>query len=126
MFAMTVMCGCRSYSPRGGSIAKDEGFKIIVPRMDARIKQGETRNVAVSLKRGGLFKQDVELRFDVPAGISVEPSSVTVKASDKSEFHLRVSAGKNTAIGKYMISVTGTPKTGNPTSAAFTVKVAAP
>ncbi len=38
----------------------------------------------------------------------------------------RITTTKDTALGAYRVSVKGTPKTGVPTSTAFTVKVVAP
>ena len=113
-------------SPKGGSVAKGEGFKIAVPTFDTKVKQGETQTVTIKLQRGESFKQDVKLQIEAAKGISVDPAKVTVKASDKPDVQLMITVPKDTALGEYKVSVTGTPTTGEPTSVEFNVKVVAP
>jgi len=123
---LATMCGCQSSSSSGGSVLKGKGFKIAVPTLDVKLQQGEVQNVTVSLERGDYFKKDVKLEIEAAKGISVDPSSVIIKASDKPDVQLRISAGRNAAIGEYRVSVRGIPKTGESTSTAFTVKVVSP
>ena len=123
--ALAILSGCQT-SPRGGSVVKHMGFKIAVPVFSTEVKQGDLKTIAVSLQRDSLFKQDVELQVKAPNGISVDPSSLTVKASDKPEVLLQIAAPKDAAIGEYPVVVKGTPETGEPTSVGFTVKVIAP
>ena len=123
---LAVVSGCESSSPQGGSVLKSEGFKIAVPTLDTKLQQGEVQNVTVSLERGEYFKQDVKLQIEASKGISVEPTSVTVKASEKPDVQLRITAAQNAAIGVYNVSVRGIPKTGESTSTSFTVKVVSP
>ncbi len=124
--ALAAISGCQSSSPRGGGMTKDVGFKIAVPTLGTDVKQGEVRAVTVSLQRGESFKQDVKLQIQASKGISVEPTDVLVKASESPDVQVRLAATKDTALGAYIVSVKGTPKTGEPTSTAFTVKVVAP
>ena len=124
--ALAAISGCQSNSPRGGGMTKDVGFKIAVPTFSTEIKQGETQNITVSLQRGDYFKQEVKLQVQAPKGISVDPTDVLVKASESPDIQLRIAATKDTALGAYRVSVKATPKTGEPTSTAFTVKVVAP
>jgi uncharacterized membrane protein len=107
-------------------MTKDVGFKIAVPTFSTAIKQGQTQNVTVSLERGDSFKQDVKLQIEASTGISVEPTSVIIKASDKPDVQLRIAAAKNAALGEYLVSVRGIPKTGESTSTEFNVKVVSP
>jgi uncharacterized membrane protein len=123
---LATVSGCQSSSPRGGSVSKDKGFKVAVPTFSTEIKQGETQNVTVSLERGDYFKQDVKLQIEASKGISVDPTSVIIKASDKPDVQLRIAAAKDAAIGEYRVSVKGIPKTGASTSTEFNVKVVAP
>ena len=123
---LVAVSGCQSSSPQGGSVLKGEGFKIAVPTLDTKLKQGETQNVTVSLERGESFKQDVKLKIEASKGISVDPTKVMVKASDKPDVQLRIAAAQNAAFGEYSVSVKGVPKTGESTSTAFTVKVVSP
>ena len=124
--ALAAICGCQSSSARGGGMTKDVGFKIAVPTFDTEVKQGEVRAATVSLRRGESFKQDVSLEVQASKGISVDPTDVLVKASESPDVQLRIAATRDTALGAYVVSVKGTPKTGEPTSTAFTVKVVAP
>jgi uncharacterized membrane protein len=124
--ALATLFGCQSSSEKGGSVLKGEGFKIAVPTLDTKLQQGEVQNVTVSLERGEYFKQDVKLQIEASKGISVEPTSVTIKANEKPDVQLRITAAKNAAIGEYNVSVKGIPKTGESTSTAFTVKVVSP
>ncbi len=113
-------------SPKGGSVVKGEGFKIDVPTLDVKVKQGETQSVTIKLQRDESFKQDVKLVIVAATGISIEPEKVTVKASDKPVVELTITVPKDAALGEYKVSVTGTPTTGEATSVDFTVKVVAP
>jgi len=126
VLALVAVCGCQSSSPRGGSVVKGEGFKIAVPTFTTDIKQGETKSITVSLERGDYFKQDVKLQIKTSAGISVQPTSIIVKASDTPDVQLRIAAAQNAALGEYSVSVTGIPKFGESTATAFNVKVVAP
>ena len=118
----------QSDSPKGGSTLKGEGFKIAVPTFDTKIKQGETQSITISLERGDSFKQDVtlEIKLSKGEGLTFDPAKVIVKASDKSDVQIKITAPKDAALGEYDISVTGTPTTGEPTSVEFNVKVVAP
>jgi uncharacterized membrane protein len=115
-------------SPKGGSVAKGEGFYISVPTFDTKVKQGETQAVTIKLERGESFKQDVklEIKLSKGEGISIDPAKVTVKASDKPDVQIKITVPKDVALGEYNISVTGTPTTGEPTSVELKVKVVAP
>ena len=123
---LAAVSGCQSSSPRGGSALKDEGFKVAVPTFSTEIKQGQTQNVTVSLERGDYFKKDVKLQIEASTGISVDPTSVIIKSSDKPDVQLRIAAAQNAALGEYSVSIRGIPKTGESTSTAFTVKVVSP
>ena len=112
-------------SPKGGSVAKGEGFKVDVPTMDVKIKQGETKTITIKVDRGESFKQDVTLEIMAEKGLGIEPAKVLVKASDKPEVVLTITVPKDAALGKYKISVTGTPTKGEPTTVKFKVKVMA-
>jgi uncharacterized membrane protein len=103
-----------------------EGFKIATPTFETKIKQGETESVTVSLHRGDYFKRDVTLEIKSSKGLGVEPTKVVVKANEKPDVHLRVTAAKDAALGEYKIYLKGTPETGEPTSTEFSVKVVSP
>lgn len=119
-----VVLGCES--PRGGGISSDEGFKIDKPILQQTLRQGETQSVTISLNRGEQFKRDVTLDIKASPGIVVEPTQRVVKASERSDVHLRITAPKDAALGDYKVYLTGTPTTGEPTKTEFTVKVVSP
>ena len=128
---LAAVSGCKDKpkgGPEGGSVGKGEGFKIDVPFFDAKIKQGEFRSVTISVDRGESFKQDVTLEIKLVdgKGITFAPAKVLVKASDKPDVQLTITAPKDAAIGEYKVSVAGTPTTGEPTSVEFKVKIVAP
>jgi uncharacterized membrane protein len=128
MLASMTVSGCwlegTTDSPQGGIVPKDEGFSITVPTSNT-VTQGAGLTVTVSLNRGADFKRDVKLDIKTE-GITVTPTSVLVKASDKSDVHFRIVVASDAALGEYRISVKGTPETGESTSTVFTVKVVAP
>ena len=124
--AVASLFGCQSASPRGGGMAQDEGFKIVVPTSAPEVKQGEVQTVAVSLQRGELFKRDVKLEIKPSKGISVDPTKAVIKASAKPDVQLRITAAKDAALGEYRVYVKGTPESGEPTQVEFTVKIVAP
>ena len=125
-FVLAIVSGCQSKSARGGGMTKDAGFKIAVPAFSTAVKQGQTQNVTVSLERGAYFKQDVTLHSETSGGVSVDPASVMIEAGDKPDVQLKITAAQDAALGKYRVSVTGNPNTGESTSAVFIVKVVSP
>jgi uncharacterized membrane protein len=122
---LAVVFGCQSIGSRGGGVSRNEEFRVAVPNFETDVKQGELRTITVSLHRGDYFKQDVKLETRTTKGISIEPSSILVKASDKPEVQFRIVASKEAALGEYHVYVKGTPKHGEPTEADFNVKAVA-
>jgi len=118
----------KSDSPLGGSTLKGEGFKISVPTFDTKVKQGEIQNITISLERGESFKQDVTLEIKLPngKGLTFDPAKVIIKAGDKPNMQLTITAPKDAALGDYIVSVTGKPAIGESASVVFNVKVVAP
>ena len=115
-------------SPKGGSVGKGESFNIDVPTFYVKVKQGETQSVTIKLERGESFKQDVKLQIKLSKGegITISPAKVLVKASDKPDVQLTITATNDTALGEYHVFVIGIPKTGESTSTEFNVKVVTP
>jgi len=122
--AAATLFGCQS--PQGGGISSDTGFRIGVPTFDITIKQGDSKTVDLSLTRGDHFKRDVKLDITTTKGIIADPTGFLVKASEKSDLHLRIAAPKDAALGDYSVYVKGTPETGEATSIEFKVKVVSP
>jgi uncharacterized membrane protein len=127
VLSLAAMYGCQSSnSPQGGSVAQDEGFKIVVPAGTTEIKQGEVQTAVVSLHRDNYFKQNVRLQINTTKGISIDPTSVLISSNDKPEVQIRITVAKDASLGEYSIRVEGTPETGEPTSTVFAVKVISP
>ena len=127
MVALTALYGCQtSDSPQGGSVVKDEGFKISVPYATTTMKQGDVQTVIVTLQRDNYFKQNVQLLIDTTKGISLDPTSVLIKSSDRPDVLIRITVAQDAALGEYGIRVMGTPETGEPASTVFTIKVVSP
>ncbi len=96
--------------------------------INTKVKQGEIQTVTISLERGDSFKQDVtlEIKLSKGEGITFDPAKVIVKAGDKPDVQLTITATKDAALGEYIVSVKGTPTVGEPTSVEFNVKVVSP
>ena len=129
--ALIVVPSCKNTpkaGPTGGSVSEGEGFKIGVPIFDVSVKQGESETATIELKRGKNFKQDVTLEFklSMDKGITLEPDKILVKASDQPEVQLTITADEEAAFGKYIVSVTGTPTTGEAALMEFNMKVVVP
>jgi hypothetical protein len=93
---------------------------------ESDIKQGDTQTVKLTLQRGDFFKQEVKLYIKTTAGITVDPTSVTVQASDKPDVEVRISAAKDAPLVDCHVYVTAVPTTGEPSTATFDMKVVAP
>ena len=128
LISLMAVLGCAS--PRGGGMPGGEGFKIVTPVLDTKIKQGDTQSVTISLHRGEYFKRDVTLEIraskGASKGISVEPTRALVRGSEKPDVPLRITAAKDANLGEYKVYLKGTPETGEATSTEFTVKVVSP
>src|ERR1700690_1996337 len=90
--------GCEVSSPRGGGVAAADGFNLVVARPDMELKQGAIETLSISVARGDSFKQDVKLEVRADKGISVDPGSIAVKASEPGTAMIHVSADKNAAV----------------------------
>ena len=124
LLALLTTSGCWNTSNQGGTAPLNEAFSITVPS-SSTVKQGGTTNFVVKLNRGADFKRDVQLDLSAN-GISLSPSSILVKASEKPDVQVIITASSNAALGDYLISVKGTPSSGLSASTSFTAKVVSP
>lgn len=121
---LIAVVGCQSSgSPRGGGPGQNEGFSVAIPAGNTQVQQGEAESVYISLNRGQSFKRDVTLNISSSDGISVEPTTVLIKASDRPTAQVRLTAATDAAIGMYRVNIKATPATGEPTVARFNVHV---
>jgi uncharacterized membrane protein len=123
LVAAVALVGCQKSEP--GGRAGDDTFKVVVPAMSAGVTQGEVQTVRVSVERGAGFKQGVKLEVKAPTGLQVDPESTTVKAGDKGDVQLKITAAKDAPLGDLKIMVKGTPDKGEPTEVEFKVTVSA-
>ena len=106
-------------------MTEERGFRIQIRDRSMTIKQGDVKTARVTLRRGDYFKQDVRLEVSYPQGIRVEPNDVWIEASVRPGVELRVTAEVDAALGKYPVTIKGTPETGEPTSDELMVEVKA-
>jgi hypothetical protein len=121
-FAVVALAGCRSSSPRGGSVDGD-GFTVTVPRNDVVVRAGQDRSVTVAVHRDRGFEEAVALGIRASEGIAVEPANILHRRGDRAGVPVRVSAPAATVAGEYRVYVTATPQSGAATSAEFLVRV---
>ena len=120
-------------SPKGGAVTSNrestttkETFTIKAPSGHTTIKQGESKIIDVSLDRSSNFKQDVKLEAmsaETGKGVTIDPTSKSVAASDTAKISMTVKAEKDAAIGDHIIKITGTPASGAPTTVDVTIRV---
>jgi len=115
-----TLVGCNQSEP-GGQPGKE--FRVSGPTTSTAIKQGTTQTVELSLNRDKNFKQNVQLKADVPSGLTAKLTPTTVKASDDTKVSLEITADKKAAVGEHTITVTATPEGGTKTTVPVKVKV---
>src|SRR5262245_47827166 len=88
--AVMVFAGCNQQGTSGGPGATKEKthstvgqtentFSLSPPTLATSIKQGETKEAKIGIKRGKNFDQKVTVSFeDLPKGVTIEPAKVEV------------------------------------------------
>jgi uncharacterized membrane protein len=137
VLSLAAFTGCDKSTPGGPGAGADQKkplygeadntFDLSVPSnlpyKSTTVKQGETANVSISVKRGKSFDQDVTLKFEgLPTGVTVEPASPVIKHGDK-EAKLVFTATDDAALGDFTVKVKGTPTKGGDASNEFKVTV---
>jgi uncharacterized membrane protein len=90
----------------------EDTFSLSVPTFSTKLKQGESKVVDISIKRGKNFDEDVALKFDsVPHGVTIDPASPVIKHGDN-ETKITVKAADDAALGDFTVKVTGHPAKG--------------
>lgn len=121
LVGLLALAGCRSGSD-GGPGAESTGaeqplvgqaeqtFNLNVE--DVTMRQGETKSLLITIKRGTNFSEDVEVHItDLPKGISVDPSSPKITAAD-TEARVNLIAASDAALGEFKVTVVGHPTKG--------------
>lgn len=134
VLSLIALPGCTDKSTVGGQGASDEkpligeadnSFKLTVPGSvpyATAVKEGESTPFTVGIKRGKNFNQDVSLKFEGPAGVTVEPAGAAIKAG-ASDAKLTLKAADDAAPGSYDIKVIGTPSKGPAAVSEFKITV---
>jgi len=132
--AVVVFAGCNQQGTSGGPGATKEKtqstvgqtentFSLSVPTLATPVKQGETKEVKISVRRGKDFTQKVTLSFeDLPKGLTIEPAKVEV-AEGSDEAKISVKADENAAIGDFKVKVIGHPASGPDATNEMKLKV---
>jgi uncharacterized membrane protein len=111
---------------RGTLGTAEETFTINVPNTSTKLKQGESKSITLSLRRGKNFDEDVVLKFDnLPKGLTIEPSRPEIAKSEE-EVAATVKAAKDAAVGDFTIKVTGEPSRGQPATNTLKVTIEKP
>ena len=114
--------GCENKSPPGGpGVGRpDSGsshvgtpentFRVTAP--NATLKQGESKTISISIKRGTNFDQDVKLEVEnAPQGVTFKFDDANLLAS-ATETHLTIDASKDAALGEHKVMIMATPARG--------------
>lgn len=101
----------------------DNTFTLDVPAMATKLQQGEQDTLAIGIKRGANFAQDVTLDFvDVPQGLHIQPDTPRIGVGDE-KVQLTVHASESAALGEFNIKVIGHPKTGADATAELSINI---
>jgi uncharacterized membrane protein len=118
--AVLVPLGCSKTTTGGQSTehniiggAKGSSYTVTVPATATTVNQGEEKDVKIAFDKGTDYKHDVTFAFSAEKGITVEPSTKTIKANEPGgTFTVKVMAAKDAPIGHAMVTVKSTPSTG--------------
>jgi hypothetical protein len=102
----------------------DDTFDLKMPVMSTTLHQGGATEVAVGIKRGKNFDQDVTLKFaHGPTGVTIDSANPVIKHGD-TEAKLTFKAAADAALGDFTVKVTGHPTKGADASNDFKITVA--
>lgn len=129
-----ALYGCSPSTPGGPGTAlpesekpmigqTDNTFTLDVPMMATKLEQGVENTVAIGIKRGTNFAQDVSLKFsDVPQGIHIQPSVPVIARTDE-EVKFTIHAAEDAPLGDFTVKVSGVPESGPPANAELTLTI---
>jgi hypothetical protein len=102
---------------------QENAFRLDTPTLSTKVKQGEAKEVTISIERGKNFDQDVTLKFeDLPMGVKIEPASAMIKHGDK-EAKFTVNTADDAAVGSFTLKVVGHPAKGENASSELKITV---
>jgi len=126
LIGMLTAVGCQKSSPQGGAPAagSKEAFTIQVPATAVSVKQGDTDQVSIGIKRGGDFSNDVKVELMLPPGVTATPASFTFQGGTADQ-KVTLAVSADAAPGTHVVKVNAMPTAGQATSAQFDVSVKA-
>jgi hypothetical protein len=132
--AVVTLIGCTGNDNAGGPGATnptgkqplygqaDNTFNLTAP--STSLKQGETKDISIGIKRGTNFQDDVTLKFaDLPQGMTVDPAGPVIKHGD-TETRVTLQAAADASLGDFTVRVTGHPTKGGDGSTDLKITVA--
>jgi uncharacterized membrane protein len=135
VMALVAMTGCDRGTTGGPGVTNpphkqpvygeaDDTFNLSMPLMSTTLHQGESKEVAVGIKRGKNFDEDVTLKFaDGPKGVTFDSANPVIKHGD-TEVKLTFKAADDASLGDFTLKVTGHPTKGADASSDFKITVA--
>jgi uncharacterized membrane protein len=133
--ALAILIGCSEGTPGGPEATQvtakkpivgqaDDTFNLDVPKMSTQLKQGEKKELAISVARGKNFDEEVTLKFDgVPKGMTLEPARPVIMHGDKGT-KITLTLADDAALGDFTVKVTGHPTKGADSTNMLKVTVA--
>jgi hypothetical protein len=109
------------------AIGSNEPFKLRGPGLlgtpDVTLKQGEKKEIKVSVSRSPDFKEGVRLQVkNPPKGLTVTPAKPEVSAGDD-QVMVTVEAAKDAPLDKQTVDLVGTPANGKGPEQTLPLKV---
>ena len=114
ILGLAAFVGCnKATGPtnKGSETASKETFTLKGPATTTSIKQGESKDVKITVDKGKAFKEDITLEFKPDTkGLTVNPTEVKYPTSDSSgSTTVKVTADKDAAVGEAHIKVKSKP-----------------
>ena len=101
----------------------EETFSLHTPMLSTHLKQGEQKQIDISIKRGKNFQEDVALKFEgLPKGVTADPAAPAIKHSD-GEAKVTLKAADDAATGDFEVKVIGHPTKGTEAGNTFKLTI---
>ena len=118
-----IGCNTDKGGKKDDNTPNNETFRMTGPQTSTTIKQGNKETVKVSVNRGSKFQEDITFSADEAKGLKVELDPKVLKASEKKDLEVTVTADADAAIGDKVIKITGKPAKGSEATVDVKVKV---
>jgi hypothetical protein len=127
VLSLVALIGCDKGTPGGPGAANpsaktDETFTLSAPG-STTLKQGETKQVVINIKRGKSFQEDVSLKVgDEPKGVSFTHPSSVIKHGE-TEAKVMLTAADDASLGDFTIKLIGHPTKGGDATGELKITV---